>query len=93
MGIYSEIERIILETFSLIIKAVYLSKSDKKPILEQTRVKIEIIKQLIRTAYEVKCLDERNYLRFAEMLQEISKMTNGWIKYLDFQYKTQNPPR
>lgn len=78
--------------FSLIIEAVYKQKSLKRPALEQARIKIELIKQFIRTAYEIKSLEERNYLRFATSLQEISKMTNGWIKYLDTQNKTQNPP-
>jgi len=92
LGIFSEIEKTILRTFSLIIEAVYKTKPTKKPILEETRIQIEIIKQLIRTAYDIHSLEERNYLRFAKMLQEISKMTNGWIKYLDAQRETQNPP-
>lgn len=92
LGIYAEIERKVLNTFSLIISAVYKNKTEKYPVLEQARIQIELTKQLIRTAYEIKSLEERNYLRFAGMLQEISKMTNGWIKYLETHNTTQNPP-
>jgi hypothetical protein len=82
----------ILEAFPLVIEAVYKTKSLKQPTLEAARTKIELIKQLIRTAHEIHCLEEPNYLRFAAMLQEISKMANGWIKYLNSQNTTQNPP-
>ncbi|MDP1625266.1 MAG: four helix bundle protein [bacterium] len=88
LGIYREIEETTLETFKLVIDAVYKPRHLKRPILEQARIRIELVKQLVRTAHEIKSLEERNYLRFAEILQEISKMANGWIKYLD----TQNPP-
>lgn len=88
LGIYAEIEDTILHTFSLIISAVYKNKVEKKPILEQARIQVELTKQLIRTAYEIKSLEERNYLRFAGLLQEVSKMVNGWIKYLDIQSTT-----
>ena len=77
-----------MEAFTLTVGAVYMSKHEKGPVLERVRAAIEKIKQLIRVAYEIKSLEERNYLRFAAMLQEISKMANGWIKYLN----TQNPP-
>jgi hypothetical protein len=92
LGLYAEIERAILQAFSLIIAAVYKNRLEKRPILEQARIRIEIVKQLVRTAHEIRSLDEKSYIRFAATLQEISKMTNGWIKYLDASTKTQNPP-
>jgi len=44
-------------------------------------VEIEILKHLIRTENELCIIDAKTYLRLAEQLVEISKMTNGWIGY------------
>lgn len=88
LGIFAKIENSVLDSFSLCIETVYKTRAEKKPSLEKMRTEIEITKQLIRASYEMKIIDEKKYIHFAEMLQEISKMTNGWIKYLE----TQNPP-
>ncbi len=83
LGIFAKIETALLETFIILIEAEYAKPSVKLPILEKARTEIEIVKQLIRIAYEIGILTENQYLRWQESLQEISKMTSGWIKYLD----------
>ncbi|HUD03939.1 MAG TPA: four helix bundle protein [Candidatus Paceibacterota bacterium] len=89
LGIYAKIENTLIECLSLLIEAAYKTRSEKKIVLESARIKIEISKQLIRTAHEIGAVSEDQYLRWQLSLQEISKMTNGWIKYLE----TKNPPR
>ena len=44
--------------------------------------KIELLKRLIRIAGELNIIQNNKYLELESDLQEISKMTNGWIKYL-----------
>jgi len=88
LGFHSYIEKEFLKTFSLLINASLEIKSEKIILLKQTRIQIEIIKQLIRTEYELKIISEKIYLTIELKLQEISKMTNGWLKYT----QTQNPP-
>lgn len=70
---------------NLIISASLESRNSKLPLLNPARIKIEILKRLLRTAYELNIIKENKYIDFESDLQEISKMTNGWIKYL-------NPP-
>lgn len=89
LGIHSYIEKEFLKTFSLLVKSSILSKDEKYHTVKQARIEIEILKQLIRTEYELKIITEKVYLQIQNKLQEISKMTNGWLKYLE----TQNPPR
>jgi hypothetical protein len=36
----------------------------------------------VRMAYELEIIENRKYIDFQSDLQEISKMINGWIKYL-----------
>ena len=51
-------------------------------MLSSTRIKIEVLKRLIRIAHELSIIDRKKYIILESDLQEISKMTNGWIKYL-----------
>ena len=43
---------------------------------------MEIIKNIIRTEYELTVIDEKTYIRLAKDTVEISKMLNGWITYI-----------
>jgi len=88
LGIHNYIEKEFLKTFSFLINASLEPKSEKIILLKKARLQIETIKQLIRTEYELKIISEKIYLTVESKLQEISKMTNGWLKYS----QTQNPP-
>ncbi len=41
-----------------------------------------MLKQLIRLEMELKIIDDKIYILWQENLQEISRMTTGWIKFL-----------
>jgi len=81
-GIWLKIENICLDLMSLIIAASLESKVNKLPILNSTRIKIESLKRLIRICRELNIIDDKIYIIIESSLQEISKMTNGWIRYL-----------
>lgn len=80
-GIYLKIENICLEIMPLTITAALESKYNKIPILNSTRIKIEVLKRLIRITGELNIIDKKKYIILESDLQEISKMINGWIKY------------
>ena len=77
-----KIEALCLEIISQIITAAFEPKNKKLEVLYSARIKIELLKRLFRLAYELKIIGVRFYLDFESDLQEISKMVNGWIKYL-----------
>jgi hypothetical protein len=81
-GIWLKIENICLEIIDCIIAASFENKIAKLPLLNSARIKTEILKKLIRIPYELNILEKRKYLNIEFELQEISKMVNGWIKYL-----------
>lgn len=81
-GIYSRIENVCLETINLLIAASLETRNNKLSILNSARIKIEVLKRLIRIAYEFNVIGNKKYIDLELDLQEISKMTNGWIKYL-----------
>mgnify|MGYP001592427117 CR=1 FL=1 len=84
LGIYVKIENICLETINLIIIASLEIKSDKFLPLNSARIKIEILKRLFRITNELNIINNKQYINIEIDLQEISRMTNGWIKYLKY---------
>jgi len=74
-------EKAILDTIELFIFANQISKYEKEKILAQANSKIELLKILFRISLNCKIVDSRVYLEIEGKLQEIGKMTQGWIKY------------
>lgn len=81
-GIHSKIENLCLECLQMGLEATFETKAEKLPTLKNLRIKIEVLKRLLRIEYELKIIDNRNYWRLEGQLQEISKMANGWLKYV-----------
>jgi len=72
-----------LEVINLTILASLENKTNKILPLNSARIKIEILKRLFRITNELNILETKRYIDIELSLQEISKMTNGWIKYLN----------
>ncbi|MEI7810495.1 MAG: four helix bundle protein [bacterium] len=85
LGLHNYIEKEFLKTFSILINASLETKQEKIFSLKKARLQIETLKQLIRLEYEMKVISEKIYLKIQLELQEISKMTNGWLKYTETQ--------
>jgi NTP pyrophosphatase (non-canonical NTP hydrolase) len=76
-----KIEKTILDTIELFILANQVSKYEKEKILSEANAKIELLKILFRISLNCKIIDSKVYLEIESKLQEIGKMTQGWIKY------------
>lgn len=70
--------QIILEN---VIYAVNSIKNEKLPCLIIANKKLELLKVQLRAANEMELLNNKKYLEFEEILQEIGKMLGGWIRY------------
>jgi hypothetical protein len=76
-----KIENSILGTIELSILASLASKYEKEKILLKANCKIELLKILYRLVLNCGIIDTKKYLEQEALLQEIGKMTQGWIKY------------
>lgn len=56
---------------------------DKLQLLARISRKLELIKLLIRMCFEMKAVNEKQYLLLQEHLYEIGKMLGGWIRSLN----------
>lgn len=82
LGIFLKIENLALALLGDGVEAAFLARTEKLPRLFQLRRGIELMKRLIRVAWELKIIELKNYLTLSAQLQELSKMNNGWIKSL-----------
>jgi len=66
----------------LLIEAALEAKPNKLVILLTARIKIEKLKRLFGIMNELNLIETKKYIDFEFKLQEISRMTNNWIKSL-----------
>ena len=71
-----------MEIIDLSITTALESKNNKFTFLNFARIKIEALKRFFRITHELNIINQKTYIELELDLQELSKMTNGWIKYL-----------
>lgn len=81
-GLFQKIENICLEILALSNAAALEAKQNKSVFLNSCRIKTETLKKLIRVTFELNIINQKKYFDLELDLQEISKMANGWLKYL-----------
>ena len=89
LGIHSKAQEYALRLIELGIESALRPKNEKLEYIKALRLKTETLKHIIRSEYELKIISEKQYLIITEDLQNISMMTNGWIKSIE----TQTPPK
>src|SRR3989344_8772969 len=75
-----KIEMAILDGMELFVFADQVSKYEKEKVLSKANSKIELLKILFRVSLNCTMIESRVYLEIEEKLQEIGRMTQGWIK-------------
>jgi len=73
-------ENLSLEILELAILAHGKEHRSKILILGKMDVKLKLLKYLVRACHDIKAMNEKRYLYFEGMLQEIGRMLGGWIK-------------
>lgn len=76
-----KLENTILNGVEFFVLANQVSKYEKEKVLTQANSKVELLKILFRISLNCTIIDSREYLEIENKLQEIGKMTQGWIKY------------
>lgn len=71
-----------LKTIELIFNSCSLATNAKLLLLNKASIKLDLLKFLLRVAWEIKALDNKKFILISEMLNEIGKMLGGWINHL-----------
>ena len=77
-GLGQKLDQIALGLIELIVRASYLQRERKLPVLEKSVVSADLLKILLRLAKDNKALDNKKYLQLESSLQEIGRMIGGW---------------
>lgn len=77
------IYRQLLELQELYIDAYYQSRSNKKALLLQANIQLEKLRYQFRLGFDLGLYSSTKYEAFAKHLQELGRMTGGWIKSLE----------
>ena len=75
-----KIDQLTLQIIEFVITAGYLPREQKLPILQKVSIKLDLLKILLRLAFETRCLNNRKYQQLVSFTIEIGKMLGGWIK-------------
>ena len=82
LGIRARTEQICSDCLRLSIEAALMCKNEKLPVVKKLKNETETLKQFVRLEMELNTIDEKTYIVWQTNLQEISKMANGWLIYL-----------
>ena len=79
----NKIENIIIETLECTLSASYKLKYHKNEILTKASDRTDLLKVLIRLAYQTESLNNKNYILLEQKVVEIGKIIGGWIKSIN----------
>jgi hypothetical protein len=74
----------------LLYTASYQAPSQKIPTLTRVLTGIDLIKFLLRMAWEIQALDTKKFAELSEQLQDAGKMVGGWKRGLESKIPHQN---
>lgn len=77
------IQNQLSDLLELYVKAFYAPKAEKKLLLVEANIQLEITRHYFRLGYDLGLYPSTQYQYFAEGLHEIGNMTGGWIKSLE----------
>jgi len=69
-----------LQLIELSIACTLMDNYAKKEHLAIANGKLDLLKLLVRLAFEIRAIDEKAYLMLEGQLQEVGKMFGGWLR-------------
>lgn len=78
--LWQRCEDAVLDALENMLLASQLNKTEKLSVLYKVSIKINLLKIFIRLAKDTKALDMNKYIILEEKINEIGKMTGGWIR-------------
>ena len=79
--LWNRCENASLAVLEGIIAAGHYSGSKQLEILRSLSIQLDMLKIFVRLSHETRCIDKEVYLEIETKIQEIGRMTGGWIKF------------
>jgi hypothetical protein len=72
------LERTLYDLLETLIQAKY--SRERKPLLRDANLKLEILRFQIRLAKDLQCLQVKSYGFATKQIDEIGKLVGGWLR-------------
>ncbi len=76
----SKIDLLLLEVIESVLTAAGESANGKEVYLSKASRRLDLLKFLLKMAWEIKAIDSNRFLKLSELLAEIGRMIGGWLK-------------
>jgi len=76
------IDKRFINVLELLSVAAYQDQDEKISTLARAITGVDVLKFLLRVAWELRILDDRKYVSLSEGIQEIGRQVGGWKKGL-----------
>lgn len=78
-----KIDNRFIHVLELISVATYQEPAEKLPTLTRAIMGVDVLKFLLRVAWDLKILDNKKYAVLSDEIQEIGRQIGGWKKGLE----------
>ena len=72
-----------IQTLELLFIASYQNREEKLPTIVRAIRSVDLLKFLVRIAWEIRILNDLKFATVSEKLHEIGRMVGGWKKGLE----------
>ncbi|MCB9266501.1 MAG: diversity-generating retroelement protein Avd [Lewinellaceae bacterium] len=77
------VQKLLFDLLELLLEAFYSPPPQKRALLQKTNLTLEKLRYLVRLGFDLQLYSSENYQKLAKQLNEIGKMTGGWLKSLE----------
>jgi hypothetical protein len=78
-----KIDRLFTELLESLFLASYAAGNEKAAHIMAASAKLDLLKYFLHIAWELKCLNHKQYAAMTPPLAEVGKMIGGWMKYAE----------
>lgn len=89
-GIWKACESAVLDTLKSVLLASQAVPEKKNSALEEASMQLNLLRVLLRLAWETKCIDNKKVAELQTNIDETGRMLGGWIRSL--RKPTEDPP-
>lgn len=77
-----KIDLMFIELAELILIAGYAKRENKLPLVQKTSVKLDVLKFLLQTAWEMGSIENKKFAELTEKLAQVGLQLGGWQRQL-----------
>lgn len=74
------VDNLTLDALMLTVRAIYLPREKKPPLLEELNFQLEQLRVLWRLVHDQHWISQQQLLFVSGRIDEIGRMTGGWLK-------------